>query len=391
MVRRGKDFLLNNATNDRRLRVAHVLPGLRTGGAERVLAEIVRNTPDIDHFVVSLGGMDDIGQELLDIGADVSALQSRILTSSYDLLRLRRRLARFQPDLIHGWLYIGALAAMLGGAGSRAAKIAAFHATSLKLEDLRVRNRLIMDAVRLCCDRFRGVVYCSGSASSFHRSRGFRNASERIILNGVDAAAFVPVGDRRREARAALGLGEDEIVVGCPARFDPQKDHAGLLQAFAAVATDDRRLHLSLCGFDIDHDNTDLVALIDAQGLAGRVSLHGVRTDMPLVYAAFDAMVLPSAYGEALPLTVLEAMACEVPVVATRVGDTGALVEGVGVVVPPNDPAALAAGLREVVSWTPSVRRERVSLGRRRVSEFYSAKAMAERYSEFYWKLAAAG
>lgn len=128
-------------------------------------------------------------------------------------------------------------------------------------------------------------------------------------------------------------------------------------------------------------------------GLDGSARLLGTRPpeQMPAAFAAAEVFCLPS-WWEAMPLSVLEAMAAGLPVVATDVGDVGRAVEdGVtGFVVPPKDPAALAAALEPLLT-DPDRRRRMGAAGRERVISFFSADVTAGEVSALYAELGAAG
>jgi glycosyltransferase involved in cell wall biosynthesis len=105
-------------------------------------------------------------------------------------------------------------------------------------------------------------------------------------------------------------------------------------------------------------------------GLDGRLVWAGTRRDMPAVYSACDLVTLCSR-GESLPNALGEAMACEIPVVATAVGDTPRLLGATGTLVPPANPAALAAAWRSVLTLRADASRSLGSRARARiVSEF---------------------
>jgi glycosyltransferase involved in cell wall biosynthesis len=102
------------------------------------------------------------------------------------------------------------------------------------------------------------------------------------------------------------------------------------------------------------------------------------------VLAGLDLAVCGSAFGEAFPNAVAEAMACEVPVVATDVGDTRVLLEGIGEVVPPRSPGRLAAAVLSVLGEDADDRATRGRLARQRVIDRYSLAAVAAAYQDLY-------
>lgn len=159
-----------------------------------------------------------------------------------------------------------------------------------------------------------------------------------VIRNAVDTDRFRP-GDRAT-ARAALGLPQDARIIGAAGRLEHIKGQDTLIAAMAQVP--DALLVLVGQGSLADAYKAQAAAL----GLCERVILLGQREDMQDIYPAFDVVCLPSR-NEGLPLSVLEAQACGLPVVAT---DVGSVREGVcpqtGRLVPSEAPGLLADALR---------------------------------------------
>jgi glycosyltransferase involved in cell wall biosynthesis len=177
-----------------------------------------------------------------------------------------------------------------------------------------------------------------------------------------------------------MGASERPIVLTL-ARLDRQKGLYYLLEAAALVPE---------AVFVLAGEGPEWPALeaqARALGLTKRVILLGYRDDVSDLLASCDVFVLPSLF-EGLPLSVLEAMAAGKPVVATAIGGTDeAVVDGVtGLLVPPADPAALAKGIRMVLS-DPVLSARLGAAGRARAHEQFSAEAMVRRVSDVYDEL----
>ena len=178
--------------------------------------------------------------------------------------------------------------------------------------------------------------------------------------------------------RAALIRGRPDYVVLTAARLHPQKGHAYLLAAAAQVP--DATFVLAGGG--------PLRAELEAQarelGVADRVLFLGERADIPELLAASDLVVLPSLF-EGLPVSVLEAMAAERPVVATAIGGTDEAVthERSGLLVPPRNPEALASAIRRLRS-DPDLARRLAKAGRERVEREFSSAVTAGQVMEIY-------
>jgi glycosyltransferase involved in cell wall biosynthesis len=114
--------------------------------------------------------------------------------------------------------------------------------------------------------------------------------------------------------------------------------------------------------------------------------LLGQRRDVPRIQASLDILT-SSSISEAFPLTVGEAMSCGVPCVATDVGDSALMVGNCGRIVPPSDPAALAAAIIDVLSLDPDSRNKLGDAGRTRVCELFDLGAVTRRYESLYQQL----
>jgi glycosyltransferase involved in cell wall biosynthesis len=184
----------------------------------------------------------------------------------------------------------------------------------------------------------------------------------RYVPSGVDLERFVP--REARAARAALGLPPEARVVLCISQFYPIKGHTVLVEAFRRLA--ERRADALMVLTGDGPLRPTVEAAVREAGLAGRTRFTGtVPYDaVPAWLAAADLMVLPS-YNEGMPLSVLEALACGRPVIASRVGGTPELVSDAryGLLVPPGDPAALAAALEEALArpWNAAELRARAA------------------------------
>jgi glycosyltransferase involved in cell wall biosynthesis len=180
------------------------------------------------------------------------------------------------------------------------------------------------------------------------------------------------------EIREVLVHGRPDYVVLTPARLHPQKGHTYLVSAAAATPG---------ATFVFAGDGP-LRGSLEAQaaelGVADRCLFLGERTDMPDLLAASDLVVLPSLY-EGLPVSVLEAMAAERPVVATAIGGTDEAIvsEESGLLVPPRDPAALAVAIGRL-QGDPALARRLASAGRARVEREFSADRTAREVMRIY-------
>jgi glycosyltransferase involved in cell wall biosynthesis len=167
------------------------------------------------------------------------------------------------------------------------------------------------------------------------------------------------------------------------------KGHQTFFRAAGALATRHPELRFVLAGRGVVADDPGLAGLVRDNGLEGKVRLLGERQDTFRLYPALDVASLASSWGEGFPNVVGEAMACGVPCVVTDVGDSAWVVGGHGVVVPPDQPEALAAGWASLVQAGPEGRRRMGELARERVVEHFSLERVVAQYEELYNSLPA--
>jgi glycosyltransferase involved in cell wall biosynthesis len=213
-------------------------------------------------------------------------------------------------------------------------------------------------------------------------------ARMRVIWNGIDPGDR-PTPDARQAARARLGVSDDAFVIGAVARLDPVKDLGTLVDAVATAARSQPRVQLAIVGDGPERERLDDV--IGRTGAAPHVRLLGHRDDVRALLPGFD-LFANSSTSEGISLTLLEAMAAELPIVATRVGGTPeVVVDGeTGRLVPARDAGAFAAALLETFA-DPARARSWGLAGRRRLLEHFTIDEMVRRYEAVYRDVASRG
>lgn len=208
----------------------------------------------------------------------------------------------------------------------------------------------------------------------------------RVIWNGIDPGD-APAPAARAAARAALGAAEDDYVVGAVARLDPVKDLVTLVDAVNLGRRVQPRLRLAIVGEGPERPR--LEAAIRRAEAADHVRLLGHRDDVRSLLPGFDVFA-NSSTSEGISLTLLEAMAAERPIVATRVGGTPEVVlDGeTGRLVPARDAAAFAAGLVETAA-DPARAAAWGRAGRARLLAHFTIDEMVRRYEAVYREVAA--
>ncbi len=363
-----------------RIRIAHVVYRFDCGGLQNGMINIMHGLPadEFEHVIVSLTDSTEFRRRLPD-NVPVVELHKRSGNSPAYLYRLWKMLRSGHFDVLHT-RNLPCLESQFAGLLARVpAQVHGEHGWDvIDLHGTRRRYRTLRRAFRLLIDRY--VVVSRHLGEYLTGTIGVRPERVLHICNGVDAGRFHP---------AAAGPVADPFVVGSVGRLEAVKDYPTLVRAFGSVAGAlGPSARLVLVGDGAERET--IAASVAALGSASAVTLTGARDDVPEVMRSFSVFALPSL-AEGISNTILEAMACGLPVIATAVGGNAELVvDGVtGFLVPPGDPAALA----DRIGWYrthPQALRAHGAAARERVLREFSLEVMVGRYAQLYRQCAGA-
>ena len=295
------------------------------------------------------------------------------------LLRVRKGLAERRPDVIFGWLYHSCIAAALAAPRGIPLVWGIHHALS-NLSEEKPLTRFLIKAGPYLKRKVSHYVYVSETSAHHHYAVGYPCENAEVIPNGFDLDRFRRDERLRADVRAELGIREEQIAFGSAARFNPNKNQVGLVEALGGLSAPNALL--LMVGREVDGNNAELKRAIEAQGLQGRVILLGERSDMSRLMNGMDVYVSASKWGESFPLVLGEAMASQVPCISTDLGDCREIVGDTGRVVPPDDVLALREAMAWMSALPPDARAELGRKARKRVEDNYSLERIADRYLE---------
>jgi len=367
--------------------IAHVLYRLDTGGMEQIAISVINHTDKrYRHAVIALAGIGAMRDRITDPAVPSLSLDKKPGKDWGCYFRLWKMLRRLKPDLVQTY-NIGTLdvapVAWLAGVPR---VVHAEHGRDVADPD--GANRRYRAMRRWLGPFIARYIAVSADLESWLRERvGIAPAKLACIPNGIDTVRYAGVAGSRT-LRPLLGAfaPPGTVVAVNVGRLDPVKDQSGLIAAFKLLC-DSSPATAARCRLAIVGEGTcrkDLETQIARLGLADRVCLLGDRKDVPEILAECDVFAL-SSVAEGIPLTLLEAMAAGLPIVATRVGGVGeVVVDGVtGTLVESGNPDALARALRSYVE-DASRRGQHGDAGRQRVEQRFSLSAMLAGYTSLY-------
>lgn len=362
------------------IKIVFAIKEMEMGGSQTHLLQVFRllDRNRFEPHLYCLSGKGALLDGVRSLGVPVEAGTMRGfkgVAAVRGVLRLRRFLRAVQPAVLHNYLiranFIGSIAGRLAGVPVvLCSKRGCHERRGYELASVKVSN-FLADGVMTNADAVREFV---------HENEGCPREKMVVIPSGVDTERFRPLGAGGFKER--LGLDPGRPVVGVVTRSRVRKGVEEFLRAMVSVRERFAGAQAAIVG-EVELDDA-LRRVVEEGGLSPDLKLLGRRHDMPEVLAAFDVFVLCS-HDEGMSNAILEAMAMELPVVATDVGGTGEVVRRgeSGLLVPPRDPAPVAAAVCEILA-APERGRRMGEMGRRIVEAGFSARSMVRQMEEYY-------
>jgi glycosyltransferase involved in cell wall biosynthesis len=360
------------------------------GGPEKtILAGAARSDPR--RFAVTVCYIRDRRDEEFaldrvasDLGVDYVEVVERHSFDRGIWKELRALVRDRHIDIVHAHEYKTDLLALLLARAGGVVPLSTVHGWS----GASLRELLCYyPADRQILRRFPRVIAVSGAIKARLVRAGAVADRVTTVLNGIDATVFRRQAARAQAARAALGLAEDALVVGAVGRLESEKRYDVLIDAVARLHRTRPGVRLVIAGKGSLGET--LKAQAQTLGVGDACVFAGHCPDVTDIYHAMD-LFAQSSDTEGTPNAVLEAMAFEVPIVATAVGGTQDLITDRvhGLIMPRRDPDALVAAMLETLA-DPRATRTRVIAARRRVEEELSFDARMNAVERIYEELAA--
>ena len=351
--------------------VVVAIKGLGIGGAEKLIAEGARFW-DSDRFnyrvAYALPWKDQLVEPLRDLGFEVDCFGSKRGMTPASAMRFRRLVRKANANLVHAHLpAMGAVARLV----SPVPVVYTEHNIAASY------RRPVQLANRYTYSRNAAVLAVSDAVGE--SISDYPTKRKQVVPNGVSVPGKVDTSSVRNE----LGLEPGVELVVHVGNIRPHKGHHNLVDAVALVGHKGLSI-VSIGGEKNDGDLAEIRAYAAEKGVSDRIRFLGRRDDALKFMAAADIYVNP-ADVEGLPVSILEALALGRPVVATAVGGVPSIIEDAhtGLLVPPKDPAALAAGIDRLANN----REFAISLGeqgRKLVETQYSLEAMVRTTEAVY-------
>jgi len=372
--------------------IAHFIAAPGGGGAEAMLRNLVAtmNTASWRNVVIVMNGQ-PWPREMAELRAhasEVHDLEATALLKKDTLVRLIRLLRELKPEVLQTWMHH---ADFVGGWCGRLAGVRkivwSFHCRELHTNpgDSELKTRVFGGLLRLSSRVIPSrIISCSAAAIEDHVKMGYPRSRMTWVPNGILTDRFVPDVQARQALRDELHIPQAAPLVGYVGRFHEMKDLSTWLRAAGLLQKRRPETHFWLCGGQ-EHELAECArAALSVMPHRDQVHFTSFRADAQKVYPALDVFSL-SSRTEACPMTLMEALSCGVPCVATDVGDCALLVESAACVVPPHNPEALAQAWSQVLEAPCAADQLRAAAVRR-----FDIRAAALAYEKVYQEVLSA-
>lgn len=365
-------------------RVIHVISGLMYGGGQKVALDLLDGFTlrGADARLWLLGCRHDVLRERAEHVVRYDGAYSSPATLIAAARRVRALLAASAIDIVHSHGWDADTIAFLATLGRPEARVVHLHVTPTWIFSARPQHqarRLVTGAV-FAGDRTRVLAVANAVRAHWARSFPTLAAGARVVYNAADTLRFCPTP-------TAPIINRDTLTLGVACRLAPQKGLGVLLHALASLSENTSTpIALKIAGEGPEREALSHIA--HELKLDGVVQFLGHVDAVETFYRSLDVLVLPAVSDEGMPLTILEAMATGLPIVTSEIGGAKEVIrDGVdGLIVPPNEPEALAAALVELRD-NPARRRQMGRNALLRVQSEFSPRAQVEAVAEIYAQL----
>ncbi len=362
------------------IRILFLLNSLQHGGAERQLVNLLQGL-DRRRFrstVVTYyqgGTWEETVRQMPGVDLHCLGLKNRFDLAGM-IFALSRITRKTRPDILYGLLGDACTLAFIHArVFGRHRVIWGLRATNMDFNQYPITSGWVYRLNAYLSKWVDRIIANSWTGSKYHVGQGYARDRIVVICNGIDTGHFRPQPEKGADLRHTWGIGHETPLIGRVGRLDPMKDYPAFLKAAAILTGHRPDVRFVIVGGGSDQMLKDLKALSGSLGVGERVLWLGPREDLPAIYSACT-FTSSSSFGEGFPNVIAESLACEVPCVATDVGDSAMVVGLGGITVPARNPEALAKAWEQMLSLSKEKREEMGQEGRKHIIGNFSMQKM---------------
>ena len=369
--------------------IAHILYRFDVGGLENGVVNLINRIPNdrFHHVIISLTDATDFKKRIKNPNVDIFCLHKKPGQDFAYLWRLWKLLRKLKPSITHTRNLAALETVVIAFLAGVPRRVHSEHGWGMAdLHGTNRKYRMLRKGMSLLVHRYIGLS--KHIETYLHEDVGIPKAKLTQLYNGVDEARFSAESNKETQKNLFPSgfISANSIVIGTVGRMEPVKDQLALANAFIRLyeLSGSKRSKLRLVIIGDGELRAPILQRLQDAGISAQAWLPGSHDQVPAIMQAMDIFVLPSR-NEGISNTILEAMASGLPIVATRVGGNPELVveNETGVLVPPDDPTALASALLKYVN-NPDQRSTQGRAGRARIEQHFRLEHMVDKYLSVY-------
>ena len=311
-------------------KILHIISGLDSGGAEKILIDIVTNDNTNTHYIASFKDEGIYKNEIIENNIYLKCLKINKYNFLIKIIIFGIYLIKIKPNIVLTWMYH---ADFLGGLIAKILFVPKII-WNIRNSTLDKNTKLTTKFMIKICSKLsyiipNKIISCSEEAIKIHKNLKYKN-NFYLISNGVNINKFKRLNIRKNE---------NILNIGFAGRWHSQKNYPFFFESLSKLKNDYRSVEFKvfMAGNNINRGNTNLVGLINKHKLSNYIVLLNEIKDMPKFYNSIDVNVLTSSFGEAFPNVLAEAMSCETPCLSTDIGDSKKIIGDTGWIINQND------------------------------------------------------
>jgi glycosyltransferase involved in cell wall biosynthesis len=365
-------------------KIIHIITGLNVGGAEMSLYKFTRSDDDTKQLVISLSGGNTLLPKFQNKQIEVHVFNFKSPIKSFIALYLF--IKKQNPDIIQGWMYHGNVVAYLVSKASKKNIVIWNIRHSLySISHEKFVTRQVIKIGKFISNKIDFIVYNSAVSKALHEGYGFSNKKSCVIYNGFAMQNTLYKNRCRKKSREIFGIDDDLIIIGHIGRFHAMKDHELFIKMSLKLLEKSSNIGFMMVGANINYQNPTLRELIPEKYYKN-FWLIGESSNISSVMCVFD-IFCQSSWSEAFPNVVGEAMAMEIPCIATDVGDTKLLIGDERYIVPKRNLDELYDAMYSMVFKKKIIRDEIGKNLKMRIEKNFPEDAVKKNYMLLYQQL----
>jgi len=369
--------------------IIHIITGLGDGGAEGVLYRLIKHSKsNYTHKVISLMDEGKYGNKLEKLNIQVFCIGfKRGKLNFKGVLKLFKILKNNKSDILQTWMYHSdLLGGLLGYLFGHKNIIWNVRGNGKGLIHKNIYSKIIL---KLCIYLShyipKMIITCSKQAKVNHINFGYKKIFT-VIPNGFDHFKFRDDINKRLLIRKKYGVKDNELLLGCIARYSEQKSHKFIINSLKDYLKKKKNIKILFIGYKIKNNN-NIINLLKKYNILQYFILLKNQNNIEDIMNSLDLHLLISKYGEGFPNVIAESMLCKIPSITTNVGDSKHIVGNKGWIIEVNSSSQLIRSIDKAIKvkdYYPKLWHQLKSKVRFRIVKKYNIDKMVTNYSNIW-------